>query len=90
MDFIEVANLFESLEKRNKRLEKILLLRDFLLKYKDVIPEKNLNKTNILEEKEVYLVFDIIAGNFQRDINKKTLGISLKTNHKVFSIKEIL
>lgn len=67
MKFIDIANLFESLEMRNKRLEKILLLRDFYFKF----------------PKETPLIFDVIAQNFQRDINKKTIGISLKT---VFSV----
>jgi len=85
MDFIEIATLFEQVEKRNKRLEKILLLRDFLLKYKDIIPQNNLIKKKSLQHKEAHLVFDIIAGNFQREIDKKTLGISLKTIFGVLS-----
>lgn len=67
MYFIDIANLFESLEKRNKRLDKILLLRDFYLRF----------------PKETPLIFDVIAQNFQREISKKTIGISLKT---IFSV----
>ena len=67
MDFIIIAKLFEELEKTNKRIPKILLLRDFLEKY----------------PKEGPLIFDIIAGNFQRKIGKKKLAISLKTIFEV-------
>ena len=63
MKFIEIAQVFEELESTSKRLVKITLLRDFI--------EKN--------EKEAIIIFDMISGNFQRRINKKTLGISLKT-----------
>jgi ATP-dependent DNA ligase I len=63
MKFLEIAQLFETLGSTSKRLEKIVLLRDFL--------EKN--------ETSALLIFDMIAGNYQRNINKKTLGISLKT-----------
>lgn len=69
MDFDVVATLFESLEKRSKRLEKILLLRDFLLENKEEAP----------------LIFDFIVGNFQREHDKKLLGISLKTLFDVLS-----
>ena len=63
MKFLEIATLFEQLGKTSKRLEKIVILRNFL--------EHN--------EKSAVIVFDMIAGNYQRNINKKTLGISLKT-----------
>lgn len=63
MKFSELATLFESLEKTTKRLEKIMILRDFYLK----------------NSKESPLIFDILAGNFQREIGKKSLGISTKT-----------
>lgn len=69
MKFEVLAKLFESLENTSKRLEKILILRDFAKK----------------NEEEMPLVFDIIAGNYQRRINKKTIGISLKTIFSVIS-----
>lgn len=69
MDFDVVAHLFESLEKRSKRLEKILLLRDFLIENKEEAP----------------VIFDFIAGNFQREHDKKSLGISIKTLFDVLS-----
>lgn len=69
MKFHDVANLFEKLEKTSKRLEKILILRDFI-------------KEN---RKESGKILDMIAGNYQREINKKTIGISLKTLFSVIS-----
>lgn len=67
MNFLEISQTFEKLENTSKRLEKILILRDFLIKNPKVTP----------------LIFDIISGNFQRENNKKSVGISLKT---IFSI----
>ncbi|MDA3856074.1 MAG: hypothetical protein PF569_07470 [Candidatus Woesearchaeota archaeon] len=69
MEFLEIAKLFENLDKRSKRLEKVLILRDFLLENK----------------KDAKIVFDILAKNYQREINKKNLGISLKTIFSVIS-----
>lgn len=69
MEFSYICQVFEELEKKSKRLEKILLLRDFL---------EN-------DKKEGKIVFDIIAGNYQREINKKSIGISLKTIFSVIS-----
>jgi ATP-dependent DNA ligase I len=69
MNFLIIAQLFERLEKRSKKLEKILILRDFLIENK----------------KDGKLVFDMIAGNYQREIDKKTLGISLKTMFSAIS-----
>ncbi len=69
MNFETLANLFEKLEQTTKRLEKILILKDF---YGE-------------NEKDAPFVFDIIAGNYQRKINKKTIGISLKTIFAVLS-----
>lgn len=66
MLFKEISELFEELEKTSKRLEKIMILRDFYFQF-----ESN--------SKEIILLYDIISGNFQRKIDKKTLGISLKT-----------
>lgn len=63
MDFITIAYLFESLQNTSKRLEKIMMLRDFYLN----------------NPKEAPIIFDIIAGNYQREIGKKSLGISTKT-----------
>ena len=63
MHFKEIALLFEKLENTSKQLEKIMLLRDFYNQY----------------PKESPLIFDIIAGNYQRKIGKKSLGISTKT-----------
>lgn len=52
---------------------------------------KRLDKILILKDlandKDFYLVFDLIAGNFQREIIKKNLGISLKT---IFSVLEFV
>lgn len=67
MRFLEIANLFETLENKSKRLEKILLLRDFFLK----------------NPKETPLIFDLISGNYQRENDKRSIGISLKT---IFSV----
>jgi len=69
MDFNKVALLFESLEKKSKRLEKILILRDFLLENNQQAP----------------IIFDFIAGNFQREHDKKSLGISIKTMFEVLA-----
>jgi ATP-dependent DNA ligase len=69
MDFIEITKIFEKLQNNSKRLNKILILRDFLEK----------------DQKTSQLVFDMICGNFQRQINKKTIGISLKTLFSVIS-----
>lgn len=63
MKFLEIAQVFEQLGSTSKRLEKISILRNFLERY----------------EREAIIIFDMISGNFQRKINKKTLGISLKT-----------
>lgn len=63
MKFLEIAQVFEELGSTSKRLEKISILRNFLERY----------------EREAIIIFDMISGNFQRKINKKTLGISLKT-----------
>lgn len=63
MEFSIIAELFENLSSTTKRLEKVLILRKFILKNK----------------KESPIILDLISGNFQREIDKKTLGISLKT-----------
>lgn len=67
--FCVICETFEKLEKTSKRLEKILILRDFY--------EKNPNESP--------LIFDMISGNFQRESNKKNIGISLKTIFSVLS-----
>ena len=85
MEFIKISNLFSDLENRSRRLEKILLLRDFLIESKKTVIEPNLVSKNIKIVNEGYLVFDIIAGNFQREIDKRTLAISLKTIFGVLS-----
>lgn len=69
MRFQTLCDLFEKLESTSKRLEKIMILRDFL--------EQN--------PKESPLIFDMISGSYQREINKKTIGISLKTIFSVLS-----
>lgn len=69
MDFLEIAKLFENLDGRSKRLEKVLILRDFLLENK----------------KDGKIVFDILAKNYQREINKKNISISVKTIFSVIS-----
>lgn len=69
MKFETIANTLEKLEKTTKRLEKILILRDFLTKY----------------PKDAPLVFDMLSGDMQREIDKKTLSISLKTIFSVLS-----
>lgn len=69
MRFIVLAQVFEKLGKTSKRLEKILILRDFFLENK----------------KEVPLIFDLICGNYQRKIDKRSVGISLKTIFSVIS-----
>lgn len=63
MYFKELAILFEKISQTTKRLEKIMILRDFYIRY----------------PKESPLLFDILAGNYQREIGKKTLAISTKT-----------
>ncbi|MCA9459609.1 MAG: hypothetical protein KC550_03605 [Nanoarchaeota archaeon] len=72
MEFLLVCKTFEKLEKTSKRLEKVLILRDFI----------NNNKN---EFKITYNTLDIIAGNFQREINKRSIGISLKSIISVLS-----
>jgi DNA ligase-1 len=69
MNFEIVANLFSELESTTKRLEKIKSLKEFYIKY----------------ENEVPLLFDVISGDYQRIINKKNIGISLKTIFSVLS-----
>lgn len=69
MKFSKLCEIFEKLEKTTKRLEKILILGNFL-------------KENPVDGP---LVFDIIAGNYQRESNKKNIGISLKTIFSVIS-----
>lgn len=70
MKFKIIADLFENLEKTSKRLDKIQILRNFVVE-------------NGIKDSAV--IFDIISWNFQRKINKKTLGISLKTIFSVLS-----
>ncbi|MCA9495634.1 MAG: hypothetical protein KC589_01725 [Nanoarchaeota archaeon] len=72
MEFLLVCKTFEKLEKTSKRLEKILIIRDFI----------NDNKE---EYKTHDTILDIIAGNFQREINKRNIGISLKSVISVLS-----
>jgi len=67
MEFVELTKIFNKLETTSKRISKILLLRDFL--------ENN--------PKEGPVIFDIIAGNFQRELDKKKLAISIKTIFEV-------
>jgi ATP-dependent DNA ligase len=69
MEFLEITQIFEKLENNSKRLNKILILRDFLEK----------------DQQTGQLIFDMICGNFQRQINKKSIGISLKTLFSVIS-----
>lgn len=63
MNFKELATLFEKISQTTKRLEKIMILRDFYITY----------------PKETPLLFDMLAGNYQREIGKKSLAISTKT-----------
>jgi len=69
MKFSEVSDIFSKLESTSKRLEKILLLRRFFMHNK----------------KESPILFDVIASNYQREINRKNLGISIKTIFSVIS-----
>lgn len=69
MNFGELTEIFEKLGSTSKRLEKTLILRDFYLK----------------NPKEVPIIFDLIAGNYQRKIDKRSIGISLKTVFSVIS-----
>lgn len=69
MDFKIIADLFENLSLTSKRLNKILILRDFL--------EEDIEQRVI--------VFDLISSNFYRQLGKKNLGISLKTILQVIS-----
>ena len=63
MEFSVIANLFEELEVKKKRLDKVDLLKNFLLN----------------NPKESPIIFDLICGNYQRKIEKRKIGISLKT-----------
>ena len=69
MEFVNLTNIFQKLEKTSKRLEKVIILRDFFLENKKTTP----------------LIFDLIAGNYQRENNKRSIGISLKTIFSVIS-----
>ena len=69
MDFLQITQIFEKLETTSKRLNKIIILRDFLEQ----------------DRKVAQLIFDMICGNFQRENNKKSVGISLKTIFSVIS-----
>ena len=63
MKFLELCNLFEKLESTSKRLDKSSYLLDFISKNSENGP----------------LVFDLISGKYQKEINKKNIGISVKT-----------
>ncbi len=69
MDFLQITQTFQKLESTSKRLNKIIILRDFLQN----------------DRKVGQLIFDMICGNFQRENNKKSVGISLKTIFSVIS-----
>ena len=69
MEFVNLANIFEKLERTSKRLEKIIILRDFFTENKKITP----------------LIFDLIAGNYKRENNKRSIGISIKTIFSVIS-----
>ena len=66
MDFEEISNLIYNLKSNSKRLVKIQLLSNFIIK----------NRTNL---DKCMIVFDILSVTFSREISKKELGISLKT-----------
>lgn len=70
MEFKIISKLFSDLEKQKKRIQKILILRDFYFKY----------------PKDSVFIFDIISGTFQRDIDKKDLNISLKSLLQVLNL----
>lgn len=69
MEFVEICEVFEKLEKTSKRLEKVLILRDFAKNNQDEFP----------------FIFDLISGSYQREIKKKNIGISIKTLISVIS-----
>ncbi len=64
MLFNNICTLLEKLGKTSKRIEKTLILRDFI-KNKDL--------------KEVGILLDILSGAFHREIGKKEFNISTKT-----------
>lgn len=69
MLFKELCEYLEKLENTSKRLEKIIILKKFSQKF----------------PKEAPLIFDIITGSYQKEIDKKSIGISLKTIFSVIS-----
>lgn len=66
----DVSKLILALKNNSKRLIKIQLLADFIISQK---------------QEESMLLFDILCGNFSREISKKELGISFKTIIQVLS-----
>ena len=66
----DVSKLILALKDNSKRLIKIQLLTDFILSQK---------------QDDSMLLFDILCGNFSREISKKELGISFKTIIQVLS-----
>ena len=71
MLLIDVSKLILLLKKHSKRLIKIQLLSDFILNH---------------SFDDSMLLFDILCGNYSREISKKELGISLKTVLNALSI----
>ena len=71
MLLLDVSKLILLLKKHSKRLIKIQLLSDFILNHCS---------------DDSMLLFDILSGNYSREISKKELGISLKTILNALSI----
>jgi len=69
MNFLTFCQFFENLEKSKKRLNKILILKEFYLNNKVETP----------------LIFDMISGNYSRQLGKTNISISLKTIFSVLS-----
>lgn len=66
MKFKDISQLIYELKNNSKRLIKVQLLSNFILK----------NNVSYVDSMKL---FDILSGTFSREISKKELGISLKT-----------
>lgn len=70
MEFKDFANLCLVLKKTSKRLIKVQLINDFFIQY---------------PYEEVMVAFDVLSGNYAREISKKEIGISTQTIFQVVS-----
>lgn len=70
MKFEDIAQLCFVLKKTSKKLLKVQLLIDF---------------SKLISPKEAVELFDVLSGNFAREISKKDVGVSLQSTFQVLS-----